>query len=252
MIARLLENGHAIGKVGRMEESELAELFARSADPLSAEIDRILDGLNHFDLRSIARFLQTLQLQYDARTLVLRVYSPLFREIGRRVADGSLDIAQEHALSALIRHHLGGILGEFQVHSALEARPSGDFTVVFATPEGDLHEFGILLSAILARVRGWEVLYLGPNVPSASVAYAANILSAGTIVLGTMANLHSATKIKDYVSDVLLKLKRKTRIFVGGERDPIKNDLGGVDVSYVSDLDSLDRILNSSESPSRV
>lgn len=49
----------------------------------------------------------------------------------------------------------------------------GGRRLVAATPLGELHELGALLCALLAGAAGWEVLYLGPNLPAAEIVEAA-------------------------------------------------------------------------------
>ena len=77
----------------------------------------------------------------------------MFQEVGLLVARGEMSVAQEHTLSATVRNHLGTILEN------LKMRPSSGHKIVFATQEGELHEFGILIAAI-AGVAGAAVFAL--------------------------------------------------------------------------------------------
>ena len=64
-------------------------------------------------------------------------------------------------------------------------RPSGAaMKMVFATPAGESHEFGILAAATLASMAGVEPVYLGPNLPAEDIAAAAERTGAKVIVLG--------------------------------------------------------------------
>jgi hypothetical protein len=57
-----------------------------------------------------------------------------------------------YALSAIVRSQLGQLL------DGLMSGPRRRNAIVsLGTPEGDLHEFGILLSAILCAERGFSV-----------------------------------------------------------------------------------------------
>jgi methylmalonyl-CoA mutase cobalamin-binding subunit len=44
---------------------------------------------------------------------------------------------------------------------------------VVATPAGQHHEIGAMLASVQAAVEGWQVIYLGPNLPATSIANAA-------------------------------------------------------------------------------
>jgi methylmalonyl-CoA mutase cobalamin-binding subunit len=64
-------------------------------------------------------------------------------------------------------------------------RPSSTAVkMVFATPAGEAHEFGILAGAMLASISGVEPVYLGSNLPSREIANAAGRTGAKVIVLG--------------------------------------------------------------------
>jgi MerR family transcriptional regulator, light-induced transcriptional regulator len=56
--------------------------------------------------------------------------------------------------------------------------------LVFATPSGDRHEFGILAAAMLAALGGLGVVYLGPDLPAAQIHDAATLTESDVVVLG--------------------------------------------------------------------
>ena len=67
------------------------------------------------------------------------------------------------------------------------ASSAGEPPMLFTTPSGEQHEFGVLLAALAAAGAGANVVYLGPNLPSAEVARAAGELGAAVVVLGLAA-----------------------------------------------------------------
>ena len=46
--------------------------------------------------------------------------------------------------------------------------------MIVTTPIGQLHELGALLAAIMAELCGWQVTYLGANLPAEEIAAAVN------------------------------------------------------------------------------
>ena len=99
------------------------------------------------------------------------------REVGVRWHEGTLAISQEHLVSQMLRNFLGSMMRLFRTSSAA-------VKMVFATPAGELHEFGILAGAMLASISGVEPVYLGANLPSREIANAADRTGARVIVLG--------------------------------------------------------------------
>jgi methylmalonyl-CoA mutase cobalamin-binding subunit len=55
--------------------------------------------------------------------------------------------------------------------------------LIVTTPPGQLHEFGALMAAATAVENGWEVVYLGPNLPAEEIAAAARQRGADAVAL---------------------------------------------------------------------
>ncbi len=90
-------------------------------------------------------------------TLITDVIGPVQTEIGRRWADGDLNIADEHASTAATENLVALLAGTL-------GRADGP-TVVIACPANDTHSLaGRVVSAALA-VRGFRTLFLGASLP---------------------------------------------------------------------------------------
>lgn len=63
-----------------------------------------------------------------------------------------------------------------------------------ATPQGELHELGALLSAVLASAAGWSVLYLGPNLPAEEIADATAFSGARVVAISLVASVRRETE----------------------------------------------------------
>ena len=79
-------------------------------------------------------------------------------EIGARWAAGAVSVQQEHFASALALRRLNTLCSA----AATATRPE---RLLAACPPGEAHDFILLLVTFLLRRRGWEVVYLGANVP---------------------------------------------------------------------------------------
>ncbi len=214
----LTESGHSIGEIAHLEMGKLNSLLLRSDRGFGSAkaISLILSAVASCDLPRMSGYLRAAQLERDTRSLLIDVISPVLSEMGRRVASGDLDIYHEHAASALIRNLLLGILYSVeQLPSSPELKP-----IIFVTPEGDYHEFGILVSAILAALRGFKVYYLGPNLPVSSLVNALKNLNVGVVVVGCAAppEVFSTNKWKAFVGE-LLKFNENVCFWFGGSRN---------------------------------
>jgi methanogenic corrinoid protein MtbC1 len=103
----------------------------------------------------------------------------LLPRIGEAWANGPLCTASEHIASALIRDRAGHLLRRL-------GRDPGAPVVVVTTPAGEHHELGALLAGIAARMQGYNVLYLGPDLPAAEIARAAQGARAELVALSVL------------------------------------------------------------------
>jgi MerR family transcriptional regulator, light-induced transcriptional regulator len=90
--------------------------------------------------------------------VVIEVLQKGVTEIGGLWYEGQASVQQEHFASSLATRRL---------HSLLAAAPpvSRSGRILAACPPGEEHEFALLMITSLLRRQGWEVVYLGANVP---------------------------------------------------------------------------------------
>jgi methanogenic corrinoid protein MtbC1 len=96
----------------------------------------------------------------SAAELQLQVVQPAQYEIGRLWQDNRITVAQEHlatAISQLVLAHL---------YRHLRREESNGRRVVVACVEGELHDMGARVAADHLEMSGYDVHYLGANVPT--------------------------------------------------------------------------------------
>jgi methanogenic corrinoid protein MtbC1 len=101
---------------------------------------------------------------------------PLMQNIGESWREGTLRIMHEHLASAIVRTLLGGLV---TTAGQLPAAPH----CLVTTPAGQWHEIGALIVASVASTEGWQVTYLGPNLPAEDIAAAAQQHHARAVAL---------------------------------------------------------------------
>lgn len=193
LLSELTNAGHSIKNLTNLSHLALTNLRHESRRPPTNQrlqthsdpLRPLLSAIMAFELERFEREFLKVRLNTPLSSLVLDILSPLLREIGRMVANGRLEISQEHLLSATLRNHLGEILAIVQKTFSWSDHDSPALPrLIFTTSEGDLHEFGILLAALLAGNQGFKFRYLGPNMPAEDLAKTAATLQGDIIVLG--------------------------------------------------------------------
>ena len=106
-----------------------------------------------------------------------RMLAPLLVGIGERWHAGQLSPAHEHLATAVIRRVLDGVLQTFAAGTASRPR------IVVATPSGQQHELGAMLVAAEAASAGWQVTFLGVDLPLTDIGRAAELTGARVLAL---------------------------------------------------------------------
>lgn len=97
---------------------------------------------------------------FPIETVCFELLQKGLQQIGAGWYEGRVSVQQEHFASALAVRQLESLLS-----SMASAVRQGRLLVV--CPPEEQHTFGLLLLALLLRRRGWDVVYLGANVPLA-------------------------------------------------------------------------------------
>ncbi|MCB0341631.1 MAG: MerR family transcriptional regulator [Pseudobdellovibrionaceae bacterium] len=242
ILKNLVDHGFTIGRIANLPDSELLTLVTQiqrtpeatktnSSTPLTLPAPRqlslsaqaeqspwireLLQDLLDYKLTQVAQHLFRARNQMAARSFVVEFISPLLAEVGHLSSIGELSVSQEHALSAILRDQIS------QLHVNLVAAnfDGASVKMALATREGDLHEFGIILSNVLLRHHGISTHYFGANLPASALADAMNALKITHVVLGNTPLPPELEKVTlgEYIRELVHLVKHPFQIWVGGK-----------------------------------
>jgi DNA-binding transcriptional MerR regulator len=217
LLRELVERGHAIGQVAALQEPALRELLSTRPQtdrrpPVDSKelVESLLDAFCNFEHTRANQELGRLAALLTPRDLVYQVVLPLMQAVGERWHRGEMGIAPEHLVSTALRNLFGSLLRLFTI-------PPGAPKILIATLSGELHEFGILASAMLAAISGLDPILLGPNVPAKELVGAAEKTKAEVVLIGFSGPVESACVDLD---KLIGSLPSGTQIWIGGSSIP--------------------------------
>lgn len=111
-----------------------------------------------FDEASAENILAQAFARYPMETVCLEVLRLGLSQVGDLWYSGGSTVQQEHFASALAIRRLNALL-------AAAPPPYRRGKILTACPSREDHVFPLLLTTLLLRLRGWDVVYLGANVP---------------------------------------------------------------------------------------
>jgi DNA-binding transcriptional MerR regulator/methylmalonyl-CoA mutase cobalamin-binding subunit len=235
LLAEVSRLGHGIGKIARLSNVELLEIIEGaassvrelSASPVSDGWDsargrrgrpspdigepfrrKCLTAVSDLDTCRLESELQEAQITLGDLGLLRFVVAPLAEHIGEQWRLGVLTMAQEHFFSNVAKIFIWNLTRQY--HTDTQAP-----RVVVGTPTGQLHDMAALMVSACAANLGWNVAFVGPNLPAHELAGAVRRFNAQCIAL-------SLTYPEDdaRLSDELLKLRQmlpeEVHILVGG------------------------------------
>ena len=136
------------------------------------------------------------------------VAAPLLRKVGDEWHAGRLSPAHEHLVTSSLHDIVVAMMRAFTSRK-------GAPTVLVATAAGELHVIGASLVGAAAALEGWNVLYLGANLPAAEIAAAAKS-AAVRLVAVSIIYVESADQVLAEMRTLREKLPPEIPLIAGG------------------------------------
>jgi methanogenic corrinoid protein MtbC1 len=207
------ERGHSIGQVARLAEDDLERLLgearsvAQGPDPYRISCERFLQAIARMDVVAADQELSRAATLFPARQLIKNIVAPILKEVGERWSHKDIGIAHEHLASGLLRNLLSSMFRLYPPSDNAE-------TIVLATPTGERHEFGLLLSALLAATHGWRAVYLGVDLPASEIAYSLRLTGSRFLALSLVGSGDGG--IENELEAIAGAVGAGVRVWVGG------------------------------------
>jgi len=247
LLNQATRDGHSISRIARYSLDELRKLLqaeetATPAKPAilpsgsdtkalaEAYIHKCYAEVTAFDARTLESLFENAIVELGIQNFIEDLLDPLLTLIGERWKTGELRPVHEHMASSIIRS-LTYILRNNTPCSPTAPR------MVVTTPLGQLHELGALLAAIIAELKGWQVTYLGPNLPAEEIAAAVKFTDAAAVTISI------SFSTDDHVVQKELRRLRKLlgyeiALIVGGRAAPyyetVLNEVGVVKIESLA------------------
>lgn len=239
------EQGHNIGQVASLGISELQQLVnplneTKNVDPLSAAgnqngdnitsyIEKCMQAIKDFNPRELEKILFDASLQLSQPTFLESVIMPVIKITGEMWHEGEIRIMHEHMATATLKTFLSNMRNNYRA-------PENAPHIIIATPLGQMHELGAMVLSLMAAADGWNVTYLGPDLPAEEIAMAAQENNARAVLLSIVYPANDHLLKKD-----LLRLKKivpkNTSLIVGGRlAKSYKTELDKIDAKIILDL----------------
>ena len=185
-IRQQIDQGRSIGELAAEGREALLRQFLPDAEPAEPAVqaaneqlgllDELTAYIQQLDRTRLASRLAECMLHYPFTTLLNTVLTPLMYRLGDLHAAGQLSIASERLITMLLQQRLFTML---QIAAPGPAAP----LLLCACPPGERHELGILSFAYAIQQDGWQVCYLGPDLPISALQRSCQQLQPALVAL---------------------------------------------------------------------
>jgi DNA-binding transcriptional MerR regulator len=206
-IAELSRQGRPIGELiaaamaGQLGADEAPAAGAGHAPTVATLVDRLAAG----DLDAAAADFDEQARRLGPAELVARVVEPALVDAGERWFRGDFEVVHERAVTSFLLQKLQGLLA-----ASRRANPRPRRRAVLGVVQGDRHEGGMLMVAVMLELGGWRALPIGTDLPVREYQTAIDAWRPDALALSFVMSRNINKRFRE------LERLRGAPVFVGG------------------------------------
>jgi len=201
-ISLLNNNGFKISKIAKMSKDQICEEVLKTIDKnnnYSDQISALTVAMIELNEEQFEKIMSTNILQLGFEDTMINIVYPFLTKIGFLWQTDSINPAQEHFITNLIRQKLiVAIDGQF-AKGHTESKK-----YMLYLPDGELHEISLLFAAYLIKSRGNKIIYLGQSMPLDDL-YEAYKIHKPDYLMTIITSVPEADYVQAYVDTVAEK-----------------------------------------------
>jgi len=209
-VSLLNNHGYKISKIAELNKAEIAEEVSKIVNCQINECEQVsslIISMVEMDEQRFEKIISNQILRKGFTNTIEEVIYPFLKKIGVMWQTGSINPAQEHFISNLIRQKL---ISAIDGAIPLENKKQKKF--ILFLPEGELHELSLLYYNYILKTNGHSVIYLGQSVPLIDLQRVYEIRKADYIL---SVLTHGTQSPEAYVKD-LSKSFPKVKLLLSG------------------------------------
>lgn len=214
LLANLTSNGHPIGKLANLSCQQLTDFqkqvsVQQKREPMPL-LDQIIEALLEYRIERCEQLLKRALLVSEPLDYARDILLPALQKVGDLWHQEKINIAQEHMFSCCVKRIVLSMVNNLHRHSR------NNPAMMFATLSGEPHEFGILVSCLVAAAQQYNCYYLGADLPAKDIIEACQHLQPETVVIGLVKTPPEPETLKELRQLVDAGKANQTGVWLGG------------------------------------
>jgi DNA-binding transcriptional MerR regulator/methylmalonyl-CoA mutase cobalamin-binding subunit len=204
-----------------------------AAPDAGAIVETALERTRELDATQLDEALRRAAALLGLSAFIESVAVPVLRRVGDDWHAGRLTPAQEHLASSVLHDIIADTMRAF-------AHRNGAPRIVVATPAGERHVIGAALVGAAAAVQGWNVIYLGADLPASDIATAARLADARVVAV-SIVYVDDRERLLDELRVLRARLPHAIPLVAGGAgARQLGAELGASGIRVVAALSDLE------------
>lgn len=239
----LLKSGHKISQISQKSESEIENLISDIKNMNSVQLSYdyfinkfIESGINFDSELFISNYNECMSL-FSIVDLYSHIMLPTFSKIGLFWLTNKMNPAQEHFLSEMFKQKMYSIIDTFKL------KPKKSNWLLFLPPE-EYHEIGLLFARLLLLKKGFNVIYLGTNVPLNALKKVSDIKSIDNLLFFSISNF-SKSNLDETINFINNYFKQSNKFLVTNTTCQINKLIKDEDIRVIEDISQFLSIISS-------
>ncbi|MCF8388882.1 MAG: MerR family transcriptional regulator, partial [Bacteroidales bacterium] len=173
-VSILNRHGIKISKLAHLSNEELGEKIiqlTRKHSDFDSQIESLVVSMIELDEEKYEKILTTAIIRFGFEDTIFNILYPFFEKVGLLWQAGTINPAQEHFISNLIKQKLMVAIDSISLN-----KYKGSKTFLLFLPEWELHELGLLVYYYFIKKKGHKVVYLGQAVPENDLFKVADVV----------------------------------------------------------------------------
>ncbi|MBC7451474.1 MAG: MerR family transcriptional regulator [Cytophagales bacterium] len=211
-ISVLNNHGMKISRIAKLNDRQIQEEVARivvqkatSDGGMDALIMSMMDLNGELFEEIIDRFIE----QNGFLTTIEQLIYPFFEKLGFLWQTGTVNAAQEHFVSNLIRQKVLVAIDGIRVTPV-----DGQKSFLLFLPQGEWHEISLLIYSYILRNAGHKVIYIGQNVPYKDIVQICTLANPDVLVT-MITNPFTSGTLQEYVHRLSQDFSTKSILISG-------------------------------------
>jgi len=234
----LLENGYKISVISKKNNKEIENIIIKLHEGESVSRNDYL--INQF-IKSALKYSTTLFNKtfnecisnFSMISLYEKIMLPTFSKVGLFWLSNQINPAQEHFLSEMFKQKI------YSQIDGIKKNPGKNTWILFLPPN-EYHEIGLLFARFVLLHHGYDVIYLGANVPLSSLTQVSKTKIIDNILFFSVSNF--SKKNIDSTISFLSKEFKKSNIYLASKTNFDKSSIRKI--NHIKDLNNFIQIIS--------